>query len=75
MRSPGSIGMCATPGRTLRGMRMSGRMGNQRTTMQNLEVMRVDAERNLLAVKGSVPGARMASCSCKRCRRGGAADG
>ena len=58
MRSPGSIGMCATPGRTLRGMRMSGRMGNQRTTMQNLEVMRVDAERNLLAVKGSVPGAR-----------------
>jgi large subunit ribosomal protein L3 len=58
MRSPGSIGMCATPGRTLRGMRMSGRMGNQRTTTQNLEVMRVDAERNLLAIKGSVPGAR-----------------
>lgn len=58
MRSPGSIGMCATPGRTLRGMRMSGRMGNQRTTMKNLEVMRVDAERNLLAVRGSVPGAR-----------------
>ena len=58
MRSPGSIGMCATPGRTLRGMKMSGRMGNQRATMQNLEVMRVDEERNLLAVKGSVPGPR-----------------
>ena len=58
MRSPGSIGMCATPGRTFRGMRMSGRMGNDRTTMQNLEVMRVDLERNLLAVKGSVPGPR-----------------
>ena len=58
MRSPGSIGMCATPGRTLRGMRMSGRMGNQRTTMQNLEVMHIDEERELIAVKGSVPGPR-----------------
>lgn len=57
-RSPGAIGMCATPGRTLKGKRMAGRMGNQRVTMQNLEVVVVDAERNLLAVKGSVPGAR-----------------
>jgi large subunit ribosomal protein L3 len=57
-RSPGSIGMCATPGRTLKGKRMAGRMGNQRVTMQNLEVVVVDPERNLLAVRGSVPGAR-----------------
>jgi large subunit ribosomal protein L3 len=55
-RSPGSIGMCATPGRTFKGMRMGGRMGNDRVTMQNLEVVVVDAEKNLLAVKGSVPG-------------------
>ena len=57
-RSPGSIGMCATPGRTFKGKRMAGRMGNQRVTMQNLEVVVVDPERNLLAVRGSVPGAR-----------------
>jgi large subunit ribosomal protein L3 len=55
-RSPGSIGMCATPARTLKGMRMGGRMGNDRVTMQNLEVVQVDPEKNLLAVKGSVPG-------------------
>lgn len=55
-RSPGSIGMCASPARTFKGMRMGGRMGNDRVTMQNLEVVRVDPEKNLLAVKGSVPG-------------------
>lgn len=57
-RAPGSIGMCASPGRTLKGQRMGGRMGNERVTMQNLEVVVVDPERNLLAVRGSVPGAR-----------------
>jgi len=57
-RSPGSIGMCATPGRTLKGKRMAGRMGNDRVTMQNLEVVVVDAEKNLLAVKGSIPGTK-----------------
>lgn len=57
-RAPGSVGMCASPGRTLPGKRMSGRMGNDRTTMENLEVMVVDVERNLLAVRGSVPGAK-----------------
>lgn len=57
-RSPGSIGMCATPGRTLKGQRMGGRMGNDRVTIQNLEVIVVDPEKNLLAVKGSIPGAR-----------------
>ncbi len=58
MRSPGSIGMCATPGRTLKGKKMAGRMGNDRVTVQNLPLVVVDAEKNLLAVKGSVPGAK-----------------
>ena len=57
-RAPGSIGQCATPGRTFKGQRMGGRMGNDRVTMQNLEVAVVDPEKNLLAVKGSVPGAK-----------------
>jgi len=58
MRSPGSIGMCAAPGRTLKGKRMAGRMGNDRVTIQNLPLVVVDAEKNLLAVKGSIPGAK-----------------
>ncbi len=58
MRSPGSIGMCATPGRTLKGKKMAGRMGNDRVTVQNLPLVVVDTEKNLLAVKGSVPGAK-----------------
>jgi len=58
MRSPGSIGMCAAPGRTFKGKKMGGRMGNDRVTVQNLEVVIVDPEKNLLAVKGSVPGAK-----------------
>lgn len=57
-RAPGSIGATSTPGRVLKGMRMGGRMGNDRVTAQNLEVMVIDDERNLLAVKGSVPGAK-----------------
>ena len=58
MRSPGSIGMCATPGRTFRGKKMAGRMGNDRVTVQNLPLVVVDAENDLIAVKGSIPGAR-----------------
>jgi len=58
MRSPGSIGMCAAPGRTLKGKRMAGRMGNDRVTVQNLPLVVVDVEKNLLAVKGSIPGAK-----------------
>ena len=57
LRAPGSIGSSATPGRVFKGMRMAGRMGNDRVTVQNLKVLRVDAERNLLLVQGSVPGA------------------
>ncbi len=57
-RAPGSIGSTSTPGRVKKGLRMSGRMGGDRVTSQNLEVVVVDPERNLLAVKGSVPGAK-----------------
>jgi large subunit ribosomal protein L3 len=57
-RAPGSIGQCQTPGRVVKGRRMSGHMGNVRRTTQNIEVVRVDTDRNLLLVKGSVPGAR-----------------
>jgi len=56
-RAPGSIGQCQTPGRVFKGKKMSGHMGAERVTVQNLEVVRVDAERNLLLVKGAVPGA------------------
>ena len=57
-RAPGSIGQCQTPGRVFKGKKMSGHMGNVRRSTQNIEVVRVDTERNLLLVKGSVPGAR-----------------
>src|SRR5690606_827346 len=55
-RSPGSIGGCATPGRVFKGLRMAGRHGTARTTVQNLTVHAVDAEKNLLLIKGAVPG-------------------
>jgi large subunit ribosomal protein L3 len=55
-RAPGSIGQNQTPGRVFKGKKMAGQMGNVRTTTQNLEVVRVDSERNLLLVKGAVPG-------------------
>jgi len=56
-RAPGSIGSGTTPGRVLKGTRMAGRMGNERVTAKKLEVIQADPERNLLVVKGSVPGA------------------
>ncbi len=55
-RAPGSIGQCQTPGRVFKGKRMAGQMGNVNRCQQNLEVVRVDAERNLLLVRGGVPG-------------------
>ena len=57
-RAPGSIGQCQTPGRVFKGKRMAGHMGAAKRTMQNLVVVRVDADRNLLLVKGAVPGAK-----------------
>ncbi|GAA3690794.1 50S ribosomal protein L3 [Microlunatus aurantiacus] len=55
-RSPGSIGGCATPGRVFKGLKMAGRMGHDRVTVQNLVVHSIDAERGLILVKGAVPG-------------------
>jgi large subunit ribosomal protein L3 len=55
-RSPGSIGACATPGRVFKGVRMAGRMGGKRFTVQNLSVQAIDTENNLIMVKGAVPG-------------------
>ncbi|MGC4935990.1 50S ribosomal protein L3 [Gordonia sp. DT30] len=57
-RAPGSIGGCATPGRVFKGMRMAGRMGNDKVTTQNLVVHKVDAEAGLLLIKGAIPGRR-----------------
>jgi large subunit ribosomal protein L3 len=57
-RSPGSIGACATPGRVFKGVRMAGRMGAERTTVQSLTVHAVDGDKNLLLIKGAVPGPR-----------------
>ncbi len=55
-RAPGSIGSSATPGRVMKGMKMAGHMGHEQVTVQNLKVVRVDMERNILLIKGSVPG-------------------
>ena len=57
-RAPGSIGQNQTPGRVFKGKKMAGHMGNVKRTAQNLEVVKVDAERNLLLIKGAVPGAK-----------------
>jgi large subunit ribosomal protein L3 len=57
-RSPGSIGACATPSRVFKGVRMAGRMGAERTTVQSLTVYAVDGDKNLLLIKGAVPGPR-----------------
>ena len=75
-RSPGAIGACATPSRVFKGMRMAGQMGNERVTVLNLEVVRADPERNLLLVKGAVPGPNgglvMVRSSVKAAAGGGA---
>ena len=57
-RAPGSIGQCQTPGRVFKGKKMAGQMGNVKTAVQNLEVVQVDTDRNLILVKGAVPGSR-----------------
>jgi large subunit ribosomal protein L3 len=57
-RSPGSIGACATPSRVFKGVRMAGRMGAEKTTVQSLTVHAVDGDKNLLLIKGAVPGPR-----------------
>lgn len=57
-RSNGSIGMCQTPGRVIKGKKMSGHMGNRKRTTQSLELVRIDSERGLLLIKGSIPGSK-----------------
>ena len=57
-RAPGSIGQCATPSRVFKGMKLPGHMGSETVTVKNLDVVRIDAEQNLLLVKGAVPGAK-----------------
>ena len=69
-RAPGSIGSSATPGRVFKGMKMAGHMGHERVTVQNLTVLRVDAERNLLLVEGSVPGPKNGTLLIKRAVKG-----
>jgi large subunit ribosomal protein L3 len=70
LRAPGSIGSSATPGRVFKGMRMAGRMGNDRVTVQNLKVLRIDTERNLLLVEGSVPGPNQGVVIVRRAIKG-----
>ncbi|HWG99615.1 MAG TPA: 50S ribosomal protein L3 [Pilimelia sp.] len=77
-RSPGSIGACATPGRVFKGVRMAGRMGARRFTVQNLTVQAIDTEQNLLLVKGAIPGPKGAlvlirSAAKAPVKKGGAA--
>lgn len=69
-RAPGSIGSSATPGRVFKGLRMAGHMGNERVTVQNLTVLRVDPERNLLLVEGSVPGPTNGTVVIRRAIKG-----
>ena len=57
LRAPGSIGACSYPARVFKGMRMAGQMGNKRRTQANLEILKVMTERNILIIKGSIPGA------------------
>jgi len=58
LRAPGSIGACSTPSRVFKGMRMAGRMGNDRIKVQNLQVLKILADKNLVLVSGSVPGSK-----------------
>lgn len=68
-RAPGSIGAGTTPGHVFKGMRMPGRMGGERVTLSNLELVIVDPERNLLAVKGAIPGAKNGLVEIKEARK------
>ncbi|NBN99708.1 MAG: 50S ribosomal protein L3, partial [Flavobacteriia bacterium] len=58
LRAPGSIGACSYPARVFKGMRMAGQMGNKRRTQSNLEILKVLTEKNMIIIKGSIPGAK-----------------
>ena len=65
-RGPGSLGASSYPARVIKGMHMAGRMGNEKVTVQNLEVVRVDAEKNLLLIKGGIPGPKNGMLTIKK---------
>ncbi|MEJ8552973.1 50S ribosomal protein L3 [Tepidibacter sp. Z1-5] len=65
-RRPGSMGACATPGRVFKGKKLAGHMGVDKVTIQNLEVVRVDAEKNLILVKGAIPGPKRSLVTIKK---------
>jgi large subunit ribosomal protein L3 len=69
-RAPGSIGSSAYPSRVFKGMRMTGRMGGERVTTKNLQIVKVDAEQNLIYVRGAVPGPRSGYVAIRRAKRG-----
>ena len=71
-RRVGGIGACATPGRVFKGTRMAGRMGNDRVTTQNLKIQKIDADANLLIIKGAIPGVRGGVVTVKTAVKGGA---
>ena len=71
-RRVGGIGACATPARVFKGKRMAGRMGNDRVTTQNLKIQKIDADSNLLLIKGAVPGVRGGLLVVKTAVKGGA---
>ena len=69
-RAPGSIGATAFPSRVFPGMRAGGRMGGDRVTVKNLQVVKIDAERNLIYLRGAVPGAKDGYLAIRRAKRG-----
>ena len=71
-RRIGSIGMAATPGHVLKGTRMAGRMGNNKVTTQNLKIQKIDADSNLILIKGAIPGAKGGVVTVKTAVKGGA---
>jgi large subunit ribosomal protein L3 len=66
LRAPGSIGACSTPSRVFKGMRMAGQMGNKRSYQENLQVLKVLSEKNILIIKGSVPGSKGSTLIIKK---------
>ncbi len=58
LRAPGSVGACSYPAKVFKGMRMAGQMGNERVTVQNLQIIKVIPEHNIIMIKGSVPGSK-----------------
>jgi large subunit ribosomal protein L3 len=71
LRAPGSIGAGSDPARVFKGVRMSGKMGNRRVTVKNLRILKIDLEKNLLIVKGSVPGTKYSYLILKKSGHGG----